>query len=169
MGALLLWCMGNFPAAVANSGGTKKEAVEFFREARAGDGRVPNMQAGKSYAPFRVLLAYTAEEQKERILRRTQPPAGEVGSSNSQPPPASKARKAIIGGPEPEDYLTANSAELRLLLVQLLGRVNALQRRQHSLFSRLTDAEKHELAEANEKLTALKAMLKARCSVPSSK
>ncbi|MGB6067618.1 MAG: hypothetical protein WBG50_22660 [Desulfomonilaceae bacterium] len=167
VGVLFLWYMGNFSVAVANSGGAKDEAVEFGREARVGGAYLSNMQSGGIYVHPWIRLAYTAEELKERIRRAAQPPSGQVG--NSQPPPVSKAPRAIIGGPEPGDYLTASCADLRLVLVQLLRRANALKKREHSLFSGLTDAEKHELADTNEKLASLQAMLKARCSAPPSK
>ena len=168
--AFFLWCMGCFATAATNSCRTTDKITEFARGARVGGNRVSNIQPDAIHVHPWVRLAYTAEELKERIRTRAQPPESQVGKSQS--PPASKAPKApkaIISGPEPEDYLTANCADLRLLLVRLLRQVNALDKRQHSSFSALTDAEKHELAETNEKLIALRAMLKARCSVPSSK
>jgi hypothetical protein len=46
----------------------------------------------------------------------------------------------------------------------LLRKVNALKKREHSLFSGLTETEKQELDEANQKLTAVRTVLNARCS-----
>ncbi len=50
------------------------------------------------------------------------------------------------------------------MLLQLLRKTAALKRREKSLFSELTTAEKTELQEANRELQIVKSELKKRCS-----
>jgi len=81
-------------------------------------------------------------------------------------PPLSRPPGAIKGAEG--DQITASCADLTLTLVQLLRKVNALKKREHSSFSGLSETEKKELDEANQKLTEVRTLLKARCSVPGS-
>jgi hypothetical protein len=115
----------------------------------------------KTYPPP-LRLAYTADELKDRMRKIPTPSAVPAGEKTG----IRRSLGAVRGGTG--DYLTANCPDLRLTLVQLLRKVNALKKREHSMFSGLSDAEKEELAEANEKLTALMTVLKARCSAPDS-
>ena len=111
--------------------------------------------------PPRIRLAYTAEELKDRVRRI--PPPSDTRSENKRLPPGPPV--AIRG--EEQDFVTASCADLTMRLVHLLRKVNALKKREKSLFSGLTEVEKLELEEANQQLSAVKTVLKARCSAPS--
>jgi hypothetical protein len=62
------------------------------------------------------------------------------------------------------DYATKSCEELRTLLLQLVQKTVALKRREGSLFSALTPAEKTELQEADLAFKELKAAIKSRCA-----
>lgn len=63
-------------------------------------------------------------------------------------------------------YATAKCGELRKRIVQLLQKVQSLRRRENSLLSEFTPADRRELREASQDLEAVKAALKARCPTP---
>ncbi len=62
------------------------------------------------------------------------------------------------------DYATKSCDELRNLFLQLVQKTVALKRREGSLFSALTSAEKDELQEADREFKELKAAIKTRCA-----
>jgi len=62
-------------------------------------------------------------------------------------------------------FATKNCGELRKLLVQLNRKVNSYKRREHSLLSDLTAAEKSELKEADQDLEKIRKILNSRCAV----
>ncbi|HMK37545.1 MAG TPA: hypothetical protein VK463_20905, partial [Desulfomonilaceae bacterium] len=61
-------------------------------------------------------------------------------------------------------YATKSCFDLRNMLVQLLRKTSSLKRREKSLFSDLTPAEKNELQEATHDLQIVKSILKGRCA-----
>jgi hypothetical protein len=153
-----LWCMESVPGAVGHSGGMEQKATEIGTKALGGNmgalhGRPPAIQD-----PPRPHLTYSADELRDRIRRAPIAPDRRSGEKQ-QPPRTLGAIKSRAG-----DQVTGSCADLRLTLVQLLRKVNALKKREHSLFSGLTDTEKQELDEANQKLTAVRTVLNARCS-----
>jgi hypothetical protein len=62
------------------------------------------------------------------------------------------------------DYATKSCDQLRTLLLQLVQKTAALKRREGSLFSSLTQAEKNEIQEADNSFKELKAAIKSRCA-----
>jgi hypothetical protein len=65
-----------------------------------------------------------------------------------------------------DQYATKSCEDLRKMLLQGLRRTASLKRREKSLFSELTTAEKAELQEANRELQIVKSELKKRCAQP---
>lgn len=161
---LLLWCMGSVSEAVGYSEHMVPRMCEtgpsMYGPAR--DAVFARGWAESNQDPPSLGLAYTADELKDRI-RKTPTPSAVPGEEKSAP---RRSLGPVKGGTG--DFVTANCPDLRLTLVQLLRKVNALRKRENSAFSGLSDTEKQELAEANEKLTALMTVLKARCSAPDS-
>ncbi len=158
----LLWCMGGVPGAVTHSARPEQRSLESACEALLSNTEAPRGPAEPGQGPLSTGLAYTAEELRDRI-RRVPPPSAsppEVKPPLSRPP-------GIIKGAE-GDHITASCADLTLTLVQLLQKVNALKKREHSLSYALSETEKKELDEANQKLTEVRTLLKARCSAPGS-
>ena len=158
----LLWCMGGVPGAVSHSSRPEQKALESACEALLSNIEAPCGPAEPGQGPLSTGLAYTAEELRDRI-RRVPPPSV---SPPEVKPPLSRPPGAIKGAEG--DQITASCADLTLTLVQLLRKVNALKKREHSSFSGLSETEKKELDEANQKLTEVRTLLKARCSVPGS-
>lgn len=152
-----LWCMESVPGAVGHSGGMEQKVTEIGTIAPGNTGalhgRPPAIQD-----PPRPRLTYSADELRDRIRRAPIAPDRRSGEKQ-QPPRTLGALKSRAG-----DEVTGSCADLRLTLVQLLRKVNAFKKREHSLFSGLTDTEKQELDEANQKLTAVRTVLNARCS-----
>jgi hypothetical protein len=64
---------------------------------------------------------------------------------------------------EAGDYATKSCDELRSLLLQLVQKTAAIKRREGSLFSALTPAERNELLEADRTFKELKTAIKSRC------
>ena len=131
------------------------------------NGLIGNTYSARGWAksiqdPAPLRLAYTADELKDRMRRIPAPPAVPSEQKLVSRRPLGAIKR------ETEDFVTASCPDLRLTLVQLLRKVNALKKRENSVFSGLSDAEKEELADANQKLTTLMAVLKARCSTPDS-
>jgi hypothetical protein len=161
---LLLWCMGNLSDAM----GYSEQMMPRVSEDRSRkNGPAGDTGSGRGWTksiqdPPPLGLAYTADEMKDRMRRIPTPSAGPVEQKRTTRRPLGAIKR------ETADFVTANCPDLRLTLVQLLRKVNALKKRENSMFSGLSDAEKEELAEANEKLTALMTVLKARCSAPDS-
>ena len=62
------------------------------------------------------------------------------------------------------EYATLGCNELRKVLFQLLQKTNTLKRRQDSLFSALSPAEKTELQEAEQSLKEVQAAIKTKCA-----
>jgi hypothetical protein len=159
---LILWCMESVPGAVGHSDGMKQDASESGYQALGGSTGAPHGWPPALQDPPQRRLSYSADELRDRIRRA--PIASDSRSSEKQQPPRTlRAIKARAG-----DHVTGTCADLRMTLVQLLRKVNALKKREHSLFSGLTETEKQELDEANQKLTAVRTMLNARCSALSS-
>jgi hypothetical protein len=159
---LFLWCMESVSGAVGHSGGMEQKAPEIWSQ-------VPGANTGALHGwppaiqdPPRPRLTYSADELRDRIRRAPITPDSRSGEKQ-QPPRTLGAIKARAG-----DHVTGSCADLRMTLVQLLRKVNALKKREHSLFSGLTETEKQELEEANQRLTAVRTMLNARCSALSS-
>jgi hypothetical protein len=67
---------------------------------------------------------------------------------------------------EEGEHATKNCGDLRKRLVVLVRIVHTLRRRESSLLSELTIAEKKELAESSEELKSVREALKTRCSAP---
>jgi hypothetical protein len=155
---LFLWCMEIVPGAVGYSGGIEQKTTEIGSKAPGGDTGALHGWPPAVQDPPRPRLTYSADELRDRIRRAPMAPDSRSGE-RQQPPRTLGAIKSRAG-----DQVTGSCADLRLTLVQLLRKVNALKKREHSLFSRLTDAEKHELEEANQKLTAVRTVLNTRCS-----
>jgi hypothetical protein len=160
---LLLWSMGSVSAEVCHS----EQMVQPMYNAHpckrdpVRSASSPWGRADSNRDPLSFRLAYTADELRDRI-RRIPPPSAVPSQEKAAPPRSLGAVK------ETEDYVTATCPDLRLILVQLLRRVNALKKRENSAFSGLSETEKQELEEANHKLTALMTVLKARCTAPGS-
>ncbi len=156
----LLWCMGGVPEGVSHSARPEQSGLESTCEGLLSNIEPPRGPAEPGQGPLTTGLAYTAEELKDRI-RRVPPPS--VSPSDVKPP-LSRLPGAIKGAEG--YYITASCTDLTLTLVQLLRKVNALKKREDSLFSALSETEKKELDEANQKLTEVRTVLKARCSAP---
>jgi len=62
------------------------------------------------------------------------------------------------------EYSTLGCDELRKVLFSLLQKTSALKRRQNSVFSGLSSAEKTELHEADQALKEVKAAIKTKCT-----
>ncbi|MBI5250019.1 MAG: hypothetical protein HY912_11040 [Desulfomonile tiedjei] len=62
-------------------------------------------------------------------------------------------------------FATKNCGELRKTLVQLHRKVNSFKRRENSLLSDLTTAEKNELKDADQDLEKIRKILNSRCTV----
>jgi hypothetical protein len=160
---LLLWSMGSVSVEVCHS----EQVVQRMYNAhpcKRGPVRSAGAPCGRADSnrdPLSYGLAYTADELRDRIRRIPSPSA--VPSREKAAP-----RRSLGAVKGTEDYITATCSDLRLILVQLLRRVNALKKRENSTFSGLSETEKQELEEANHKLTALMTVLKARCSAPGS-
>lgn len=65
---------------------------------------------------------------------------------------------------DPAEYATKSCDELRTLLLQLVQKTTALKRREGSLFSALTPAERTELEEAERAFKELKSAIRSRCA-----
>jgi hypothetical protein len=155
---LFLWCMESVPGAVGHSGGMEQKTTEIGSKAPGGDMGAFHGWPRAVQDPPQPRLTYSADELRDRIRRVPTAPHSRSGEKQ-QPPRTLGAIKSRTGDP-----VTGSCADLRLTLVQLLRKVNALKKREHSLFSGLTDTEKQELDEANQKLTAVRTVLNARCS-----
>lgn len=68
---------------------------------------------------------------------------------------------------EDGEHLTKSCGELRKRFVILVKSVHSLRRREGSMLSELTAAEKKELHEASEELKGVREALTSRCSAPS--
>lgn len=66
---------------------------------------------------------------------------------------------------EEGQFATKSCGELRKMMVQVIRRVNALQRRENSLLSELTTSEKSELKDARQDLDKIRKILNTRCAV----
>ncbi len=161
---LLLWCMGSVSGAADLLDHLMPRIGEAYpcKNRHASDVGPAHGWAGSNQDPPPRGLAYTADELRDRIRRI---PATPAATPEAKLAPR-RSLGAVKGGAE--DYVTANCADLRLTLVQLLRKVNALKKRENSVFSGLSETEKQELAELNEKLSALMTVLRARCSAPNS-
>jgi hypothetical protein len=155
---LFLWCMESLPGAIGHSGGMEQEVPEIGGQAPGGNAGALHGWPPAVQDPPRPRLTYSSDELRDRIRRAPIAPDSRSGEKQ-QPPRTLGAIKSRAGDP-----VTGSCADLRLTLVQLLRKVNALKKREHSLFSGLTDTEKQELDEANQKLTAVRTVLNARCS-----
>jgi hypothetical protein len=80
---------------------------------------------------------------------------------------AGQGLSAIKSDEDP--YSTKSCDDLRKMLLQLARKIAPLKRRERSLFSELTTAEKAELQEAERDLQLVKSELKKRCSQPAAK
>jgi hypothetical protein len=159
---MFLWCLESVSGATGHSGGMEQTAPEIGSQAPGGN---PGARHGWPPAiqdPPRFHLTYSADELRDRIRKAPIAPDSRSGEKQ-QPPRTLGAIKARAG-----DHVTGTCADLRMTLVQLLRKVNALKKREHSLFSGLTETEKQELDDANQKLTAVRTVLKTRCSAYSS-
>jgi hypothetical protein len=160
---LLLWCVGSLSAAVGHTEhlvpSTCDACPHKYGLARSEGFARRSPDSHRDPTPFS--LAYTADELRDRIRR--------IPAPSAVPPQGRAVHRRSLGAVKgTEDYVTANCPDLRLILVQLLRRVNALKKRENSAFSGLSETEKQELDEANQKLAALMTVLKARCSTPDS-
>jgi hypothetical protein len=153
-----LWCMESVPAAVGRSGGMEQEAHVIESKVPAESTEVLDERLPAIQDPTRARLTYSSDELRDRIRRTPAAPDSRSGKKQ-QPPSTLGAIKSRAG-----DEITGSCADLRMSLVQLLRKVNALKKREHSLFSGLTEAEKQELDDANQRLTAVRTMLNARCT-----
>jgi len=158
---LLLGCLGSWSELVGCSGGIEPPPPEIIIGSLIGNTWALRGRPAPDQAAPGSRLAYTADELRDR-LRRTPAPSDGRTVDRQQP----SRTLGVIKGTE-GDYVTANCADLTLTLVKLLRKFNSLKKREHSLFSGLTDSEKQELEETNQKLTAVRTVLKARCSTPS--
>jgi hypothetical protein len=159
---LFLWCMESVTGAVGRSVGMEQKAPVIESKAPAEgtdalDRRPPSIQG-----PPRPGLTYSADELRDRIRRAPTATDSRPGEKQ-QPPRTLGAIRSRVG-----DHVTGSCADLRMTLVQLLRKVNALKKREHSLFSGLTETEKQELDEANQRLTEVRTVLNARCTALSS-
>ncbi|MGO9569878.1 MAG: hypothetical protein ACLP5H_20295 [Desulfomonilaceae bacterium] len=159
---LLLWCMESVPGAASHSDGMEQKFLELGTQAPRGSAAAQDGCPAATQDPPLTRLAYSADELKDRIRRAPIAPDSRSGEKQ-EPPRTLRAIKGRTG-----DYVTASCADLRMTLVQLLRKVNALKKREHSLFSGLSETEKQELDEANQKLTEVSTVLNARCSALSS-
>lgn len=158
----LLWIMGSLAGDLCHSGELAEKDPKLGGAVRVGIIGPRQRPPAKNKSSFWTPLAYTAEELRDRMRKAPTPPGGRPDVKRLVP----RALGATKGGPG--DQLTASCADLRLTLVQLLRKVNGLKKREHSLFSALTEPEKQELDEANQNLTAVRTLLNARCLAPSS-
>jgi hypothetical protein len=154
----LLWGVECVPSAVGHSGGMEQQAPEIGSKTLVGSSAERHGWPRAIQNPPRPHLTYTVDELRDRIRRAPIAPSSRSGDKQ-QP---SRTFSAIKSGEG--DHVTGNCADLRLTLVQLLRKVNALKKREYSLFSGLTETEKQELDEANQKLTAVRTVLNARCT-----
>ena len=155
---LFLWCMDGVTGAVGHSGGMEQNTTEIGSKVPGSNTSVRHGWPPAVQDAPRPRLTYSADELRDRIRRAPIVPDSRSGEKQ-QPPRTLGAIKSRAG-----DQVTGSCADLRLTLVQLLRTVNALKKREHSLFSGLTETEKQELDEANQKLTAVRTVLNARCS-----
>jgi hypothetical protein len=102
-------------------------------------------------------------ELAEQILKLEK----DLADCDKQKPNVSNQGLGVVKSDEGR-YATARCGELRKKLVQLLQKAQSLRRRENSLLSEFTSADKRELREAEQDIEAVKAALKARCpaSVP---
>lgn len=63
------------------------------------------------------------------------------------------------------EHCTKTCPELKKLLVQLVRKTSALQRREHSTFSELSDTENQELQDARREIRVIVEVMKARCGL----